>query len=530
MINNKITVDIKPEDCPGWQCVTFADKIVKWAADYKDLTAVVTENENITYEELYRKTLALASFFTDTGINSGDRVVVRLPNTSAFIVSCLALFEIGAIPILALPSHKEKDLDGIFALAKPSAFLTMDESEDYCESHMALNLAKKYHCEKNLIYESVLRVRMDENTAAPKHVDYKKPSYKDTAMLLLSGGTTGTPKLIPRTHGGYIYNMKMMEYRMRLTESDVYLAVLPAAHNFGLGNPGVLGILDVGGTAVMCRYPSPMEIFSLIEKYRVTFLSLVPSLVSMCIQYREIDGSSDISSLKYLLTGGAPLLHSDALKVGSVFGCKLIQVYGIAEGLICTTSPGDTEETTLNTQGKPISDYDDLHIIDGDGEDVEPGTEGELITRGPYTIKGYYRLPEANRKSFNKDGYYLTGDKAKVTKDGNIVITGRADEQINRAGEKIMPSSVEKYLCRHPDVLECSVVGVPDKVLGEAIFAFIKTENKDLTLSQLRAFLSENGVSSYKLIDRMRIIDNWPLTAVKKIDKKKLKLMASQKI
>ena len=162
--------------------------------------------------------------------------------------------------------------------------------------------------------------------------------------------------------------------------------------------------------------------------------------------------------------------------------------------------------------------------------EVPEGVYGELLSRGPYTIDGYYKAEEANRISFTEDGFYRTGDKAMWTKEKRLRLGGRVKEQINRAGEKIMPSEIEGYLCQHPGIKEAAVVGVPDEILGNRICAFIMPEDdQKVDLLMIHQFLKKMGVASYKMPDQVERIDFWPLTSVQKIDKKALVLMAQEK-
>lgn len=197
----------------------------------------------------------------------------------------------------------------------------------------------------------------------------------------------------------------------------------------------------------------------------------MPSILKMCLEYRILDDGDDISSLQQVLVGGAMLPEETARQVDLVLGGKLIQVFGTAEGLICTNSMDDSYETRVSCQGQPISEYDEIKIIDSDGKEVAQGEIGELIVNGPYTIQEYYRLLD-NDKYFNEEGFYLSGDKVRKLEDGNLKVVGRVKEQINRAGEKIMPSELEELIIKHPDIMDCAVIGIEDEMLGNKICVY----------------------------------------------------------
>lgn len=340
--------------------------------------------------------------------------------------------------------------------------------------------------------------------------------------MLLSGGTTGIPKLIPRRHCDYIYVANKTGERCDLNQETVYLASLPIAHNFPLGCPGIVGTFAKGGKVVLCNVTSPDEILPLIEDEKVTITGFVPAIANICMDYLQYE-DYDLSSLKIVQVGGSVLEPWLAEKIEKIFDVKLQQIFGIAEGLILTTNKEDDDKTRWQTQGKPISEHDEILIVDEQGEEVGGEEYGELITRGAYTIYGYYNLPEVNEICITQDCYFKTGDTARKLKNGNYQIVGRIKEIINRAGEKITPLELEEILLTHENINSVQVVGVPDNLNGEAIAVFILNGDKKLTLEEVRKFLISNNVADFKLPDIVKYIDVWPLTALGKIDRNKLK-------
>lgn len=530
MLKNKEWVDrlaSQYEQLGFGEPLTLGQHLKIWAEAYRDRVALVEDNARLTYKELDRKADELASGFYDKGIKKGDHVVVQLPNRISFVVACFALFRIGAVPILALPVHRETELDGIFHLAKPVAYIIPDEFLGFNYKPMADQMVQKHPSVRLVITdgESEGGLRLADIGMPP--VELESPSCRDTALLLLSGGTTGIPKLIPRTHADYAYNAKAAATRCKLNRQSVYLAVLPIAHNFPLCCPGILGTLSAGGKVVMCNTTSCDEAFPLIEQEKVTMTALVPALVNLWLEVLEWDHSSDISSLEVLQVGGAMVEESLAKRITSEMKCKLQQVFGMAEGLICCTSLDDPDHIIHRCQGRPLSDDDELKLVDEDGNEVPQGEFGELLVRGPYTISGYYRAPEQNREAFTPDGFYRSGDRARITADGNIQVGGRMKEQINRAGEKIVPAEVESWLLAHPDIKDAVLIGLPDDRLGERSCACLLTEGKAIDLAEIHRFLQDRSVARYKMPDQIECFDAWPLTSVGKINKAKLKELAA---
>jgi yersiniabactin salicyl-AMP ligase len=527
---NKEWVDnavMKYEQLGYWERLTLGQQLRLWAERYQNSVALVEDDIRLTYQELNHKVDELAFGFSHMGIKKGSNVVVQLPNRISFVVTCFALFRLGVLPVLALPAHREAELDGIFSLAKPVAYIIPAVFPGFDYKKMAEQLIRKHPFVKFIITdgENESGISLTEISGPPVELD--PPSHRDTALLLLSGGTTGTPKLIPRTHADYAYNAKAAAARCKLNLQTVYLAVLPIAHNFPLCCPGILGTLSVGGKVVLCKTTSCDEAFPLIEKEKVTITALVPALVNLWLEVLEWDTSNDISSLEVLQVGGSMLDENLAKRIMPEMNCRLQQVFGIAEGLICCTSVDDTDDIIHSCQGRPLSVDDEIRMVDQDGNDVTAGEYGELLVRGPYTIGGYYRAPEQNRKYFTPDGFYCSGDKARITPDGNIQIGGRIKEQINRAGEKIMPAEVESYLCLHPDIKDAALIGLPDENLGERSCAYLITDNRQISLINIHKFLNDRGVARYKMPDQIEIVDFWPLTSVGKVDKIKLKKMAT---
>lgn len=507
----------------------LGDRLRQWAADYGTRTALVAGSARITFAELDTRADRLACALHELGLRPGDRAMVQLPNGIAFVSVCFALFRAGIVPVLAMPQQRARDIDALCRIAEPAAYFMAGDAVHEASPAALLET-----------HASLRRIVVDGTPAGgdPRCVPLAaldavpltlpQPTAADVALLLLSGGTTGTPKLIPRTHADYAYNFAESAALCGLDATAVYLAVLPAAHNFTLACPGILGTLACGGTVVLADCASPDEALPLIERERVTHVALVPPLAQLWAQARAWE-CSDLSSLRLLQVGGARLAPALAERLPDLFGCQLQQVFGMAEGLLCYTRLDDPADTVVHTQGRPLSAFDEIRIVDEHDRDVEAGATGELLTRGPYTIRGYYRAPEHNVRSFTPDGYYRTGDLVRQDSGGNLIVEGRLKDQINRGGEKIAAAEIELAVTAHPDVRDCVVVAVPDPLLGERICAFVRPARAWLDPAVLRQALHAEGLSSFKLPDQVENIAHWPLTAVGKIDKQRLVALAAQR-
>ncbi|MCM3885205.1 (2,3-dihydroxybenzoyl)adenylate synthase, partial [Frankia sp. R82] len=342
------------------------------------------------------------------------------------------------------------------------------------------------------------------------------------AVLLVSGGTTGRPKLIARTHWDYAYNAAASARLCGLTGDDVYLVALPAAHNFPLACPGLLGAFGVGARVVLAPVPSPEIAFELIARERVTVTALVPALARIWVTAAGWEGP-DTTSLRLLQVGGAKLDAELARQVRPVLGAGVQQVFGMAEGLLNYTRPDDGDEIACTTQGRPLAEADEVRVVDEHGVDVPAGATGELWTRGPYTIRGYYRAAEHNATAFTSEGFYRTGDLVRRTPEGNLVVEGRIKDVINRGGENISATELEEHLLAHPAIVQAAVVATADEQVGERVRAVVVlAPGESIGLRVLRAYLRDRGLARFMHPDLLTVVDELPFTAVGKIDKREL--------
>ncbi|MEU2851676.1 (2,3-dihydroxybenzoyl)adenylate synthase [Streptomyces syringium] len=511
-----------------WRGETFGQMLRERALNHPDRVAIVDPagaGRRWTYGELDDRADRLAAGFLARGIAKGDRVVVQLPNVAEFFEVIFGLFRIGALPVFALPAHRETEIRYFCEFTEAAAYVIADTSGgfDYRD------LATKIRAEVPTLRHVFVVGEPGEHTAltdvAREPVAVADgPAPGDLAFLQLSGGSTGVPKLIPRTHDDYIYSLWGSNEHCGVDENSVYLCALPAAHNFPLSSPGTLGALYAGARVVLAPQPSPDVAFPLIEREGVTITGLVPPLA---LVWTEAAPSSphDLGSLEVLLVGGAKFSEEAARRVRPALGCTLQQVFGMAEGLVNYTRLDDPEETIVTTQGRPISPDDEIRVVDDEDNDLPAGATGHLLTRGPYTIRGYWRAPEHNAKSFTADGFYRTGDVVRLTETGHIVVEGRAKDQINRGGEKVAAEEIENHILAHPAVHDVAVVSMPDDYLGERTCAYIVLREgaEPVKSIAVKKFVRERGLAAYKVPDRVEFVAQFPQTGIGKVSKKDLR-------
>lgn len=506
-----------------WQDQTFSQALDAAAARNSSAIAITDGPLHLNYRSLAERCQRLAGGLQALGIKAADNVVVHLPNGSAFIEVCFALFRLGARPILALPAHRQHEIGGFCAFARASAYIGCDLLEGFDCRQMARQLVAANPHLQHVVIEG----NCEEFTALSalyrsEPLEHDAGDAAAVACFQLSGGTTGTPKLIPRRHAEYLYNVRASSAVCGLDAHTVYLAALPMAHNFTLCCPGVIGTLLAGGRVVCSQRSDPDTCFALISRERVTFTALVPPLAMLWLDAQS-QRQADLSSLRVLQVGGAKLLSTAAARVTPVLGCALQQVLGMAEGLLCYTRLDDPQALILHTQGRPLCADDEVRIVDEQGQPVADGEVGELQVRGPYTIRGYYRLPEHNAKAFTADGFYCSGDRVRRTPEGYLVVEGRDKDQINRGGEKVAAEEVENLLINHPQVHDAALVAMPDALLGESTCAFIVARDPAPSAFGLKQHLRSQGLAAFKVPDRIEFVPQFPQTGVGKVSRKDLR-------
>ncbi|UUN30047.1 (2,3-dihydroxybenzoyl)adenylate synthase [Streptomyces sp. FIT100] len=515
-----------------WRGETFGGVLRERAAVHPDRIALVDpapERRTWTYRELDEQADRLAAGFAARGMSKGDRVVLHLPNIGEFIAVVFALFRIGALPVYALPAHRESEIRHFCSFSGAVAYVIPDQHAGFDHRELATRVAQRTPSLRDVFvvgdpgeHTALSDVPRDPVAMPPG------PEPHELAFLQLSGGTTGVPKLIPRTHDDYLYSLRGSDDICGVDAGTRFLVVLPAAHNFPMSSPGWLGTLYAGGTVVLSPSPDPATALALVEQERITMTGLVPPLALLWTEAGPKSGH-DLASLELVLVGGAKYSAEAARRLEPALGCRLMQVFGMAEGLVNYTRLDDDFETVVATQGRPISPDDEIRIVDDTGHDVPEGTVGHLLTRGPYTIRGYWRAPDHNVRAFTPDGFFRTGDLVRRTPTGHLVVVGRSKDQINRGGEKVAPEEVENIILAHPSVHDVAVVGVPDAYLGERSLAYVilREGAEQLKPAAIKRFVRDRGVAGYKVPDLVEFVDAFPETGVGKVSKKQLRSAAA---
>ena len=514
-----------------WNGARLFDVLSHAAEAHPDKTALVCNDRRISFADLQRDALRLAAHLVTLGIAPLDRVVVQLPNIPEFALVYFALVRIGAIPVMALRAHRHAELRHFLAASGAKAYVIPDRIGAFDYRDMAETLRGDAPALQHvLVVGEALSgqqafaelMRQAPSAAAEKALAALEPEPTDVATMLLSGGTTSMSKLIPRTHQDYALNARLCARAAGFDSDTVFMAILPLGHNYNLASPGLLGAFSVGGSVVLAGATDADSVFALVARERV---SVIAAVVPLIVNWLGSDAETrhDLSSLKVIQNGGARLAPELRSRLRERFGCTPQEIYGTAEGLINMTRLDDPDELLLHSSGAPVCEADEIRVVDEAGRELPDGEAGELITRGPYTICGYYNAPEKNLEAFTPDGFYRMGDI--VRKRGrNVWAEGRKKDMINRGGEKISCEEIENLIFAHPKVKAVTLVAMPDPVFGEKACAFVVPQpGEQLGFDELIAFLKQQHIAGFKLPERLEIVAEFPISPVGKILKRQLR-------
>lgn len=516
-----------------WEGRTLTEPIYAAADAAPDAIAVVDGAQRLSYRALVERADGAALRLRALGLRPDDRIVLQLPNCWEFVVLTLACLRLGVIPVMGLTAHRRHELSFLAEHSEARAIAAPDVMRDFDHQALAHEVAAgSATIEQVLVLgEQVLPGSVDlralcrpaeDPAGARAQLDEAAPDSRSIALMLLSGGTTGLPKLIARAHDDYGCYVRNTMQICRFDAGTVSLVLLPLGHSMPLGTN--LAVLRAGGRLVIAASPAPPGVFDLIADEGVTVSAAVPAVLQRWLEHRESDTSHDLSSMRMLLVGGSRPADHLARSIAPVLAQVLQQGYGMAEGLVCLTRPDDPVEVALNSQGRPITTADELLVVDEAGDPVLPGETGVLLTRGPCTPRGYYRAPEQNASAFVGDGWLRTGDIVRVRPDGNVVIEGRDKDVINRGGEKVSAEEVESFAYRLPGVRFAAAVAMPGGELGERVCLYVVPRaGVTVELADVQDVMRAEGVARFKLPERLVLVDALPSTNIGKIDKKALR-------
>jgi long-chain acyl-CoA synthetase len=504
-------------------------------------------DQTVTFGELDRQSNALAAALQQQGVRVGDRVALYLQNVPQFPIALYAIWKAGGIVVLCNPMFKTKELEyhlndsgatGLICLealyetvARQTVprtavkfVITTSELDFIGDTPLPpmLQSSKKQYFDDTL---DLLKLVEQFAGTAPS-VTELKPS--DIAFLTYTSGTTGQPKGAMNTHANVIFNSQVLQTWIKLGRDDVLVGIAPFFHITGLIAHLTLAAL-AGMPIIICYRFDPAEVLRLTEKWQGTFtVGAITAFIAL-MEHPDLT-RRDLSSLKKIYSGGAPIPPAVTQNFQKLTGAYIHNIYGLTE----TTSPSHAvplgvaapvdPATGALSVGVPVPGTE-CRIIDvANGQLLPPGEVGELLTRGPQIVAGYWQKPEETAHAI-RDGFLHTGDVAKMDEDGWFYLVDRKKDMIIASGYKVWPREVEDVLYQHPAVREAAVVGVPDAYRGETVKAFVALK-KDAQLQpspeDLINFCKER-MANYKYPRQVEILEELPKTLTGKFLRRELR-------
>ena len=517
-----------------WSGLTFGDILDRAADIHPDKEAFVDRETRITYGEAREKTDKLAIGLMDLGIRNLDRVLLQLPNWNEFVFSYFALQKIGAIPVLLIDRYRQFEINHLVHLSGATSWIVASKYKKTDYIPIITDVLKE-----NPDLEHIITVRGEvdqkpftslerliesteltgENLA---RLSGRRPDPDQVAHMGPTGGTTGAPKIVPRTHNSLLTGTEYCAKSWEQSIEDINLLAGPIGHDLTFSK-GFIGAVYTQGKIIFLDSTESRDICETIEREKVTTVVWVPTLGQRLLEYEDLD-KYDLRSLKKMHSAGGAS-HPDLVKeVTERLNMKFYNGYGGTEGMTTITRTTDDLEKICSTVGRPTCPYDTYKVIDLKGNELPVNEQGELVIKGPGVFTGYYNNPDENKEAFTQDGFFRSGDIARIDEKGYVTLTGRLKEMINRGGESISATEIERLINKHPDVSVVAVVPMPDPVMGERVCAYIQTKaGVKLTFDDIISFLKGEKASVLQLPERIEFIEAMPYTGAQKLDKRSLK-------
>ena len=524
-----------------WAGLTFGDVLDRAADIHPDKEAFVDGMTRLTYGEAREKANKVAIGLMDLGIQPLDRVLVQLPNWNEFVFAYFGLQKIGAITVLLIDRYREFEINRLISLTGATSWIVPSRYKKTDYLPIIQDVLKEHPEMKN-----VVTVR-GEGDQAPFHsleklmeeaelsednlarLAARRPDPTQVAHMGPTGGTTGAPKIVPRTHNSLINGIEYCSRSWEQSIDDINLLAGPIGHDLTFSK-GFVGTLITQGKVVFLDSTDNQDICGTIEREKVTAIIWVPTLAQRLLQYEDLH-KYDLRCLKKMHSAGGASHPGLVRDVTEKLNTKFYNGYGGTEGMTTITRTTDDLEVICSTVGRPTCPYDTYKVIDKDGKALPPGEQGELVLKGPGVFTGYYNNPQENKSVFTKDGFFKTGDVAKISEKGYITITGRIKEMINRGGESISATEIERLITLHPEVAAVAVIPMPDPLMGERVCAYIQPKTgARLTFEGIISFLKGQKASVLQLPERIEFIDAMPYTGAQKTDKRYLQEDITKKL
>ena len=519
----------------------LTEMVAKSVRRWGTRTALVYYGSKWSYERFWQDSERFAAALARDGVRPGDRVALYLPNCPVYPIAFFGVLRLGAIVVQVSPLYLGQDLARLLNDSRPKAVVTLEflyphlakvRSEAPVPRVYVARLRELYPWYTRPFVNSVMR-RQHLSTAFPSDAEVvawssairgpgPAPAFRGDpattpAVFQYTGGTTGRPKAAVLTHRNLVANVVQSDAwnLTRRPGEEVVVASIPFFHIYGLTVALLMGLYE-GGTIVLQTRPDVPELLRLIDRYRPTQFPGVPAFYQALIQRPDI-GKYHVRSIRYCLSGSAPLPVEVARRFEALTGAKLVEGYGLSEASPATHVNPVEGERRSGSIGLPLPDTEQRIVgLEDPARVLGPDEVGELEIRGPQVMLGYYQQPEETRAVLH-DGWLRTGDVARIDADGYAYIVDRKKDLINVGGMKVYPREVEEVLFQHPGVAEAAVIGVPDAAHGEVVKAFVvRKPGATVTGEELIAYVRER-IAHYKAPRTIEFRDALPRSGVQKV-------------
>ena len=514
-----------------WTADTLETVLAKWSTAEPGRVAIIHGSNTITFGELHRSARLVANGLIDLGLHKGDVVAIQMPNVAEFLIAYLGVALMGAVLSPLHMPYRAGEMAPLLIHAGARAIICGEPTRTYdCRAEMRrvrdqvpgleFIVGLGEYDDRDIVAFDTLLGAADAPIADP-------PVAGDWVIVNFTSGTSSAPKAILRTYEPYLANTRIAPATVALTGDDVMMSAPPFSHGFGLYTSTMA--LYVGAANLLLPRYTPEAFAATIAEGRATLIWGAPAHLVAALKAGHFE-RHDFSSVRDIVLGGSVCPPDVARAAERLLpNGRIGQVFGLTEGMLTMQTPLDASAEIRHATTGVANDGVELRITDDDGSVLGPGAEGELEMRGYSVTPGYLRNDAANANAFRADGWYRTGDLAIIDGDGNVAITGRDKDIINRGSIKINPTDVESILARHPSIVLAAIVPMADEALGERGCLFVTlVPDTSLDLASVTAFLDDNGVAKMQWPEHLVVVEEMPMTPTRKIVKRELQKLIGE--
>jgi long-chain acyl-CoA synthetase len=490
----------------------LAQNLADTVQEHRDRVAIKLDDIQLPYALVDEAAARAAGLLKEAGIGPGDRVGLMLPNLPYFPFLFYGAMRLGAIVVPMNPLLKEREVAFHLQDSGAKLLIAWHQFEEAATAGAAGAGAEALMVKPGEFEERVGRAEPVREIAGRED--------DDTAQILYTSGTTGTPKGAELTHGNLRSAAQMSVDLVHSNPDEVVFGALPLFHVFGLTS-GLNSAVRAGAELTLLPRFDPAKALEIVQRDGVTILLGVPTMYSAMLHQEGAD-QYDTASLKFCVSGGAAMPVEVLRAFEQQFDCKVLEGYGLSETCGIASFNRPDRERKAGSIGTPVPGID-MKLVDDDGNDVPQGEVGEILIRGPVVMKGYWQREDATRDTL-LEGWLKTGDMGTVDADGYFFVVDRKKEMIIRGGFNIYPRELEEVLYEHPAVREAAVVGLPHESLGEEVGAAVALkEGEHVEPDEIRAYMKER-VAAYKYPRIVWIVDDLPKGPTGKILKREVEV------